>query len=259
MSTEWYPGAVQVSIPITNFVIGHDTRLAVCLHIVNGSIGSCINWFKDPAAGVSSHFGIGKTGSVYQFVSMNHSANAQGLHYDGQWYTSRPGEGRVNVRPTWTLLTPGMKINPHVISIEHEGKPGEPLTPAMKAAQTALLRWLAVQTGLVYVAGSTLIGHSMLDNVSRSYCPGSAFDLPAIAAAANAPAEPDWRELWGSLYPYRETWGIPQRWRQSYKERLPLGKAISDEMAAAANITVQAFERGYVTYHPTAGTKVNLW
>lgn len=198
------PFAERITIPPTNYAVGNDATLAACLHIMNSGIQSCISWFKSPVSGVSAHFGIGKDGRLVQFVSIRDTAYAQGLNYDrqtGKWFTFRD-KVRKNVRPTWGLLTPGMSINRHVISIEHEGKPGEPLTPAMTAMQTRVLKWIAEQTGLVYVAGSTLIGHFNLDNIDRAYCPGSAFNFAEIAMAANATVEPDWVQRWGVAVPY---------------------------------------------------------
>lgn len=257
----WCPFANAVNIPAGNYAPGHDGTLAVCLHIVVGSFLSCRSHFKKASSNVSAHFCIGKAGELDQFVSINDTAFAQGLNYDrdtGRWYTDRPGEGRRTVTPVWSLLKPGMNINRHVISIEHAGHPGDPLTSAMIATQTRLLQWIATERTLVYRAGSSLIGHSMLDDRGRAFCPGPAFDLPTIAARANAPVEPDWATRWGTAFPYFAESGIAAAWRDAWRRGTELGPAISDEAETSVG-RLRSFYRGYITWSEREGTKVRLW
>src|SRR5271166_959556 len=42
-------------------------RLGV-LHIMEGTLAGTDSWFKNPSSQVSAHFGIGKDGTVYQWV-----------------------------------------------------------------------------------------------------------------------------------------------------------------------------------------------
>jgi hypothetical protein len=72
------------------------------------------------------------------------------------------------------------------------------------------------------------------------------------------PVEPDWLEEWGIAYPYFKESGIAAAWRDSYRKGKPLGKAVTNEFSVESG-TVRAFQRGYVTWHPTAGTKVSDW
>lgn len=261
MSAEWCPFAERIQIPASNYQVGADDTLAVCLHIVDGSLTSCISWFKNSASGVSAHLGIGKDGRLVQFVSIANTAYAQGLHYapaSKRWFTKRGGVVQY-VTPSWSLLQPGMSINRHVISIEHEGKPGEPLTPAMQATQLRLLRWLAEQTKLTYVVGSTLIGHFNLDNVGRKYCPGPAFDFPAIAMEANTRTEPDYTALWGTRFPYFAASAIAACWRDQIRLGTSLGEAVTDEASIADGYTVRGFVGGYVLWRSDHGAEVRRW
>lgn len=256
MTAGWCPFADPVEIPGSNYALGNDGQLAVSLHIVVGSLASCISTFKNPKAIKSAHFVIGKDGSLVQFVSIDDTAYAQGIAYDRtakRWFTDRPGEGKRYVKPTWKLLTTTMNVNRHIISIEHEGNPGDPLTNAMKRTQTRLLAWIAAERDLVYAVGSTLIGHFMLDDVGRAFCPGKAFDLAAIASAANAANQPSYTQLWGTHYDYFFESGIAAAWRE---RAAVLGAAVSDETKDARGHIWRLFEHGAVDFDPKADAAV---
>jgi hypothetical protein len=83
------------------------------LHIMQGSIESCINWFKDPQSQVSAHFLNPKTGALCQMVDTADKAWAQ---------------------------TAG---NEHWISVEHEGYSGDSLTDNQITNDAALVAWLS--------------------------------------------------------------------------------------------------------------------
>lgn len=176
---------------------------AVCLHITAGPVGdeerSAIRWFQNPASGVSAHFVNGPSGALTQMVELEHRAFANGITYyrspaelpsgwawqGAGWYTPR----KQRVLPTWQLITAGVNPNLETIAIEHAGQPGTPHPAAQVDATVAFLRWAAQQWPQLapYVVGRTLIGHHHLDPRGRANCPGPLMDLPAIAAAANAP------------------------------------------------------------------------
>lgn len=178
-----YDGSDKDKDPNANFSKGNDGRDAVVLHIMQGGFDGSVDWFENFKSDVSAHFSIAKDGRIAQSVALSDSSYANGLSQNkqGKWLNVR---GNV-VKPTWPDLRPKSNPNRYTISIEHEGTTGEPLTPAMVASQTRLLRWLAAECGLVYVAGKTLIRHADLDTVDRKFCPGSAFDLEEIARMAN--------------------------------------------------------------------------
>jgi hypothetical protein len=180
----WMPGVLQVRSP--NFWVGNHDRRAACLHVVQGSFQSALSEFRSSRTQKSAHFTISKTGVIAQHVSIHDSAWANGLEWVmGRW---RSPEGHW-VIPTWADIVPGVNPNRDTVSIEHEGDPGDPWTAAMFDANTRVLRYIASETGLVYVPHRTLIGHYEISPIDRSFCPGPHVDYAAIAAAANAPAE----------------------------------------------------------------------
>ena len=61
----------------------------------------------------------------------------------------------------------------------------------MVESRTRLLQWIDGETGLVYVADRTLIGHRDISSKVRAFRPGPHVDFVAVATAANpAPAPP---------------------------------------------------------------------
>ena len=91
-------------IPV-NFTKGGNAKLGVVIHTMVGNLDGTDSWFRNPASGVSSHYGIDLDGSrVFQWVEENDIAQAQGL---------------VSV-PTFKLTVdrPGINPNTYLISIE---------------------------------------------------------------------------------------------------------------------------------------------
>jgi hypothetical protein len=156
------------------------------MHIAEGGYQSSIDWMA--GHGTSAHFIVSKEGEVSQMVSVKDSAWANGLQWkQGRWWS--PDEKR-KVNPTWSGIVPDHNPNLYTISIEHEGFTGQALTPEMRAATIELLKWVASETGLVYVADRTLIRHGQINPVDRRHCPGAAFDLVELAVVANADSQP---------------------------------------------------------------------
>lgn len=255
----WYPGATRVGIPDSNFSFGRNGRTvrAVVLHIEAGHSAGTIAKFRTPGVQTSAHFEITITGKVNQFVSILDTAYGNGLHYatvpetwlrwaGAGWYNPRG----VKVAPTWPLLAVPFNPNPDTISIEHEGYPDALWTAEMDAANTALLQWIAQQTGLSYVPLRTLIGHCHLDTVDRPNCPGPHVDYARIAQAANSDA---WA-AWGTRYPLpveQRAWGIPQLWHDNASW---LGEARSEELYLAdGNMSLRVFQGGLIYYEKAGG------
>lgn len=162
-----YPHATFVPIVLSNTGGPLDdakVRLFV-VHIAQSSTQSSIdNWFDNPASQVSSHFSIGRTGRVHQYVKLNWTAWAQ------------------------------EDYNDCAVSIEHVGYSGEKLTRLQLRASLALLRWLHVQFPRVPLRrtgnadGLGVIGHSALGVAGGDHpdCPGSPV-LTQLAAALRVP------------------------------------------------------------------------
>lgn len=80
---------------------------AIVVHIIVGSLGSADSHFNDPQATVSAHYGVGKDGRIHQYVEEADTAYHAGIV----------------VRPSWSLIKPGVNPNFYTIGIEHEGQP----------------------------------------------------------------------------------------------------------------------------------------
>lgn len=127
---------------------------AVVVHIMDGTLAGTDSHFASPATEVSSHYGIGQTGEIHQYVKEENAA----------WHA-----GRIN-NPSWSLLKPNVNPNFYTIGIEHEGKPETVWPDAMKKASAMLIadvckRW-NIPIDRVHV-----IGHYQIDGVRRPNCP----------------------------------------------------------------------------------------
>lgn len=145
---------------------------AIVVHIMEGSLVGTDAWFNELASRVSAHYGVGRDGSVHQYVQETDTA----FH-----------AGNVD-RPTWARLRPGVNPNLHTLGIEHEGFASTPWTPEMYAASSALLRAAAARWSIP-LDRAHVIGHREI--YAPKTCPGSEVDLDRlIALAAGTPAPP---------------------------------------------------------------------
>lgn len=136
--------------------------VAVCNHIIAGTLGSADNWFQNSSSEASTHFGIGKNGRIIQWVSTS----------DAAW-----GNGRLNKPDTtvpWVTKAQREGINPNnlTVSIEHEGQTGEPFTEQMYHSTLALHKYLISKFNIP-IDRHHIVGHYQLDSVERPFCPGS--------------------------------------------------------------------------------------
>lgn len=123
-------------------------RLGV-VHIMQGSLNGSDGWFHNNSAQVSAHFGIGKDGTVYQWVDTANVAWAE-ANYNGVG-----------------------------ISIECEGYAGEALTGPQAFAVASLMKWVRKTHGIPLVrntnpAAAGWIGHGELGAAGGGHlaCPG---------------------------------------------------------------------------------------
>lgn len=191
-TTGWMPIASRVSIPDTNFSQVTSNRRAVCLHIIEGSVASALSVFKAKNSQKSSHFVVSKAGLIWQCVSVDDSAYANGLSWneaahcwvDPQGHYLRPP----NPSPAWRELTPPVNPNLTTISIEREGYYQDVPTDAQNAAVVKIMQWCEEQFPMLgpYTFLHTLIGHCHISPVTKSNCPGPHINYAALAAAANA-------------------------------------------------------------------------
>ena len=144
-----YPQAQWVGADPHNWSGGAIQHRFIIIHVEQGTESGTAAWFHNPAAQVSSHFGIAKNGHLQQFVDTNQTAYAEG------------------------------PFNGDGISIEFEGYSGEHLTPQQLATLRQLLNWIHLthKTPLVLTFdpnGTGVIPHGKLPEGALSHpdCPG---------------------------------------------------------------------------------------
>lgn len=149
--------AIKTKIAATNFSAGRNgfKPEAIVIHIMDGSLAGTDSWFADAKSGVSSHYGIGKTGEVHQYVEESDTAFHAG----------------VVDKPSWKLLLPGKNPNLYTIGIEHEGKPlvSDVWPVAMKLTSATLIAEIAKRWGIP-LDREHIIGHYEI-RASKPNCP----------------------------------------------------------------------------------------
>ena len=159
-----YPGAEWRPVSV-NYRSGGNTPKFMIIHIMQGTLAGSDSWFRNPAAQVSAHFGVGKDGTVIQWVDTSDTA----------WHA--------------------MAANGCSIGVEHEGDSGDVLTAAQVKADAKLLAWVAEHHAVpVSLArspqGSGLAYHAMgaASWGGHLQCPGQPVvaQLPQIIALAIA-------------------------------------------------------------------------
>ncbi len=123
--------------------------LGVVLHIMEGTLDGSDNWFRNPQAQASAHFGVGKDGRMFQWVDTSDKAWAQAAG------------------------------NPNYISIENEGYAGDLLTAPQLDAVAQIVAWVSQTHGTplhsIDTPGSAGLGwHGMGGSAwgGHSGCPG---------------------------------------------------------------------------------------
>jgi N-acetyl-anhydromuramyl-L-alanine amidase AmpD len=114
----------------------------VVIHIMDGTLVGTDSWFANPASLVSAHYGVGRTGEVHQYVKEEDTA----------WHA-----GRVDA-PVWKLIKPNINPNLYTVGIEHEGKPDDVWTDAMKQSSAELVREIC-QRWQIPIDRNHIVGH----------------------------------------------------------------------------------------------------
>ena len=130
--------------------------VAIVVHTMAGTLSACDNWFRNPAAQVSSHFGIGLQGQQHQYVRLQDGSWANGVLEPGNQWTRIVGN---SMNPNYQTVT---------IETEDNGSGATPVTDAQYGGTLAVAR-LALQTfpGIRY-----LMGHNIISPSSRAQCCG---------------------------------------------------------------------------------------
>ncbi len=157
------------------------TPIVIVNHISEGSKESCISWFKSKNNNNSStHFLVGKDGSIYQFVKIEDAAWGNGLYLH-------------DVKNAHSSIVRSKKVNPNLytVSIEHEGiyeKTKGSLSEEQLNSTVKLHKYIIDYVRLKY--GNTInqdrryiIGHNEIDPVRKPFCPGDKFPFNEIIKA----------------------------------------------------------------------------
>lgn len=186
---EWYPLAARRPIGV-NYEAGRGGQQikAIVDHIADGT-GSLFGWFNSPAAEVSAHFWVSRTGQIEQYRPLSDTCWANGP-------INKPDPAASLVR--W-CQTNGVNPNRVTVALEFEGKPRDILTPIQVAAGRRLHVWLRDTLGIP-LDRQHVLGHRDFDSVTRANCPGPNFpwsemmDRPTAQPTLNIAAERD--ALW---------------------------------------------------------------
>lgn len=127
----------------------------VVIHIMDGTLVGTDSWFANPASLVSAHYGIGRTGEVHQYVKEEDTA----------WHA-----GRVDA-PAWKLIKPNINPNLYTVGIEHEGKPDDVWTDAMKQSSADLIREIC-KRWQIPIDRTHIVGHFEIFS-KKPNCPTS--------------------------------------------------------------------------------------
>jgi|GEM_PF-2437898 len=168
-----------------NFWSGRDgqTPVAICDHIMQGSLEASDGWFKNRRSDVSSHFGVGQDGRIWQWVKAEDTAWANGI-------LQSP-----DTSLDWLAECVRRNINPNsrTISIEHEGYSGKAFPDAQYQATLWLHRYLC-QNYNIQPDRHHIIGHYQITARDRAGCPGNTFpwdklinDLGSAGAVVQPP------------------------------------------------------------------------
>ena len=163
----------------TNFAKGRRGLKpdAIVIHIIVGSLKAADATFANPASKVSAHYGVGRDGTVHQYVQETDTAFHAGI---------------VD-RPSWRLLRPNVNPNYHTVGIEHEGFPGQDWTALQIDTSAALVREIASRWDIPLDCDQPpddrhVIKHHQI-RLAKS-CPGDNVNMDALIAKAKGLAAP---------------------------------------------------------------------
>jgi len=138
----------------------------IVLHIMEGTLPGTTSWFNNSASQASSHFGVGKDGTILQYVDTKDRAWAEASG-NSEW-----------------------------ISIENEGNSGDSLTDAQLKAVASIVKWAHTEHGIPFqstdsTSGSGLGWHGMGGTAWGNHpdCPGTPIknQRSKILSLANPP------------------------------------------------------------------------
>ena len=159
---------------------------AICNHISVGTMGSMYNTFSNPKnVNSSAHFGVGRDGTIHQYVDIKDGAWTQGI-----------SQGQIPMSTAPIVKDLGIDPNLYCTSIEHEGytdQNGEVmgvdgnLTEIQFYASCWLHKWIQKEVedkwGIHILLGPyNVIGHFQINPRDKPYCPGLNFPWSRLYA-----------------------------------------------------------------------------
>jgi N-acetyl-anhydromuramyl-L-alanine amidase AmpD len=145
---------------------GNQHPVAIVEHIMQGNIDTTLRYFNGEIGKypVSAHYGVARDGRIWQFV----------LEEDTAWSNGVIQQPDSALGWVSKAQEQGLNLNTLTISIQYEGKSGEPFTEAQYEAAVALHRRIIEKWGIP--ADTThIVGQHQLDSVNRAANPGTAF------------------------------------------------------------------------------------
>jgi hypothetical protein len=138
--------------------------VAICDHIMEGTMEATNSWFKNLRSEASAHFGVAKDGRTWQWVKEADSAWGNGILQSPDMSVGFIAE------------CANKDINPNyrTISIEHEGNTGDPFTEPQYQSTLALHRYLC-GTYKIVPDRQHIVGHYQIMSKDRANCPGKGF------------------------------------------------------------------------------------
>ena len=131
---------------------GHKPE-AVVIHITDGNGKGAVEWLKNPASKVSTHYVVLEDGNIVQMVKEEDTA----------WHTGKL------FSPSWRKLKNGINPNLYTIGIEFAGKITDIARPAQIVAGTKLINEI-ISRWKIPCTRDTIINHNEIR--ANKSCPG---------------------------------------------------------------------------------------
>lgn len=166
---------IENKLVAVNFRMGRSGKKpdVIVVHIQAGSQGGTDAWFRNPASGVSAHYGVSKHGEVVQWVADENTAYHAGT-------VKSPSAAIV-------LERAGKNPNTYTLGIECEGQATDDPPEAQMEALADLVHHLA-ETHKIPLTRRHVIGHREIR--ADKTCPGK-IDVDAVVKRALVLAKGD--------------------------------------------------------------------
>lgn len=173
-------------VPDFNFLKGRCawTPGLITLHTTEGSFNGSLNWFCNPASGVSAHFLVDTDGTVAQCVDIGDTAYVNGTT------TKNPDDNRYYKKATNPIVKArNTNANYYTVGIEIAGyydkESGKcSMTDAQKSAVIELISYIVAEVkrkygNIIPLDRTRICGHYEVNPVTKPFC-GKGFPYDEI-------------------------------------------------------------------------------